>query len=112
VYFVDKDLSRYASKSTVPLTRIHQILIEGGHGDVAKKVRDFQNLLKEVRRGEEPEVESLAAEQADIVVEVGKVLTGPEVEDLLERIQSELERLEEAEADKQLLAEEEEEGGQ
>jgi hypothetical protein len=107
VYFVDKDLSRYASRSTVPFTRIHQILVEGGHGDVAKQVNEFKGLLKEMRRGEEPEVESLAAEQEAVVIEIGKVLTGPEVEELLEEVRSELDRLQEAEAEKQALLEEE-----
>ncbi len=107
VYIVDKDLSRYASKSTVPFTRIGQILIEAGHDDVAQQVREFQSLLKDVRRGEEPEVESLAAQQEAVVIEVGKVLTGPEVEDLLEEVQSQLDRLWEAEEEKQQLLEEE-----
>ncbi len=107
VYLADKDLSRFAAKSTVPFTRIHQILVEAGHGDVAKEVSDFQRLLKEVRRGEEPEVESLAAQQEAVVVEVGEVLTGQEVEELLEELQAELTRLQEAEAEKRHLLERE-----
>ena len=74
---------------------------------MAQQVREFQSLLKDVRRGEEPEVESLAAQQEAVVIEVGKVLTGPEVEDLLEEVQSQLDRLWEAEEEKQQLLEEE-----
>ena len=105
VHFVDKDLSRFASKSAVPFARIRQILIEAGHTDVAKQVTEFQNLLKEVRRGEEPGVESLAAEQEAVVIEIGKVLTGPEVTELLDELRSQLDRLQEAEAEKQELLE-------
>jgi hypothetical protein len=74
---------------------------------VAQQVSESHGLLKEVRRGEEPEVESLAAQQEAVVIEIGKVLTGPEVEDLLEAVQSELGRLQEAEEEKQQLLEEE-----
>jgi len=97
VYNVSPEISRYANHNAVAFTRIHQILVEAGEGEtaVAKKVTEFQRALKDMRRGDEIDVDTLEQRQKEVIIEVKKVLTGDEVESLVERLESELATLKE-----------------
>ena len=81
-------VSRFASTGAAKWTRIRQILVEAGEDDVAGKISSFQQLLKESRQGSEVSAEELVEAQDALVIEVEGMLTGAEVEELLEDLQA------------------------